>query len=155
MQPPCRKKPRRHSLVEEKQVSGLVSLYLLPSCSRCVDVWQGWLRRACLYQGARHHKVRVEHRAEIQSNEFQHLSEGTKVARLQRPFFLFTTGIFIAHASSSLQTGRATCVYLTAPFATPGVCTSVSYRGGNRVQGMERSERGWGAGSESGAGTEA
>ena len=33
--------------------------------------------------------ITVEHRTEIQPNESQHLSEGTKVARLQRPFFLF------------------------------------------------------------------
>ena len=33
--------------------------------------------------------IRVEHRAEIPPNESHHLSEGTKVARHQRPFFLF------------------------------------------------------------------
>ena len=36
---PCRKTPRRHSLAEEKQVSGLVPRQLLPPSSRFVDVW--------------------------------------------------------------------------------------------------------------------
>ena len=36
---PCRKTPRRRSRAEEKQVSGLVSRYLLPPSSRYVDMW--------------------------------------------------------------------------------------------------------------------
>ena len=51
--------------------------------------------------------------------------------------FCFTAGTFIPHASPSLQTGGGACEHLTAPFARPGVCTSASYRGGNRVGGRE------------------
>ena len=46
-----------------------------------------------------------------------------------------------ARASPSLQTGGGACEHPTAPFARPGVCTSASYGGGNRVRGTGRSER--------------
>ena len=79
------------------------------------------------------------------SNESQHLAEGTEVARLRRQlFFCFTAGTFLPHASPSLQTGGGTCDHPTAPFARPGVCTSASYRGGNRVQETGRSKQGRG-----------
>ena len=58
--------------------------------------------------------------------------------------FCFTAGTLIPHASPSLQTGGGACEHPTAPFARPGVCTSASYRGGNRVRGAGRSERGRG-----------
>ena len=66
--------------------------------------------------------------------------------------FRFTADTFIPHASLSLQKGGGACEHPTVPFARPGVCTSASYRGGNRVQGTGRS--GSGVGFESGAGTE-
>ena len=67
--------------------------------------------------------------------------------------FCFTAGIFIPHASSSLQTEGGACEHPTAPFARPGVCTSASYRGGNWSEDRKgRTESG--AGLESGAGTE-
>ena len=50
---------------------------------------------------------------------------------------MFYSRLFIPQASPSLQTGDGTCEYPTAPFARSGVCTSASYRGGNRVRGTE------------------
>ena len=77
---------------------------------------------------------RVRHRSETYSNEFQHLVEGTEVARPSAAIlFCFTAGTLIPHASPSLQTGGGACEHPTAPFVRPGVCTSASYRGGNRV----------------------
>ena len=58
--------------------------------------------------------------------------------------FCFTAGTFIPHASPSLQVGGGACEHPTTPFARPGVCTSASYRGVNRVRGTGRSERSWG-----------
>ena len=88
---------------------------------------------------------RVQHRLETYSNESQHLAEGTEVARLRRRFsFCFTAGTLIPHASPSLQTGGGACEHPTAPFARPGVGTSASHRGGNRIRGAGRSERGRG-----------
>ena len=88
---------------------------------------------------------RVQHRSETYSNESQHLAEGTEVARLRRRFsFCFTAGTLIPHASPSLQTGGGACEHSTAPFARPGVGTSASYRGGNRIRGAGRSKRGRG-----------
>ena len=90
---------------------------------------------------------RVEHRSETYSNESQHLVKATEVARLRRRFsflFCFTAGPFIPHALPSLQTGGGACEQLTAPFARPSVWTRASYRGGNRVQGTGRGERGRG-----------
>ena len=58
--------------------------------------------------------------------------------------FCFTAGTLIPHASSSLQTGGGACEHPTAPFARRGVATSASYRGGNRIRGAGRSERGRG-----------
>ena len=55
--------------------------------------------------------------------------------------FCFTAGTLIPHASPSLQTGGGACEHPTAPFTRFGVCTSASYRGGNRVRGTGRSER--------------
>ena len=55
-----------------------------------------------------------------------------------------TAGTLIPHASPSLQTGGGACEHPTAPFARPGVGTSASYRGGNRIRGAGRSERGRG-----------
>ena len=43
-----------------------------------------------------------------------------------------------------LRTGGGACGHLTAPFARPGACTRASHRGGDRVQGTGRSERGRG-----------
>ena len=51
---------------------------------------------------------------------------------------------FIPHASPSLQTGGDACEHSTAPFARLDAGTSSSYRGGKRVRGMGRSERGRG-----------
>ena len=88
---------------------------------------------------------RVQHRSEAYSNESQHLAEGTEVARLRRRFlFCFTAGTLIPHASPSLQTGGGACEHPTAPFTMPGVGISASYRGGNRIRGAGRSERGRG-----------
>ena len=88
---------------------------------------------------------RVQHRWETYSIESQHLAEGTEVARLRRRFsFCFTAGTLLPHASPSLQTGGGACEHPTAPFARPGVGTSTSYRGGNRIRGAGRSERGRG-----------
>ena len=85
---------------------------------------------------------RVEHRSDTHSNESQDLAGGTEVLRLRRRFsFCFTAGPFIPYASPSLQTGDGVCEHPTAPFLRPGVCTSVSYRGGNRARGTGRSER--------------
>ena len=73
---------------------------------------------------------RVQHRSETDSNESQHLAEGTEVARLRRRFsFYFTAGTPIPHASPSLQVGGGACEHPAAPFARPGVCTNASYRG--------------------------
>ena len=83
---------------------------------------------------------RVEHRSETHSNESQHLAEGTEVARLRRRFSsCFTADPLIPHAPPSLQTGGGTCEHPAAPFASSGVCTSASYRGGGRVRGTGRS----------------
>ena len=85
---------------------------------------------------------RVQHRLETYSNESQHLAEGTEVARLRRRFS------FVLNRALSFRTRHHLCkqgvVLTTAPFARPGVCTSSSYRGGNRVRGAGRSERGRG-----------
>ena len=58
--------------------------------------------------------------------------------------FCFTAGTLIPHASPSLETGGGACEHPTAPFARPGVVTSAPYRGGNRIRGAGRSERGRG-----------
>ena len=58
--------------------------------------------------------------------------------------FCFTAGTLIPHASPSLQTGSGACEHPTAPFARPGIGTSASYWGGNRVRGIGRSEQGRG-----------
>ena len=89
---------------------------------------------------------RVQHRSETYSNESQHLAEGTEVARLRRRFsFVLQQALsFRTRHHLSLQTGGDACEHPTAPFARPGVCISASYRGGNRVRGTGRSERGRG-----------
>ena len=86
---------------------------------------------------------RVQHRSETHSNESQGGRDGSSTSSAAILFF-FTAGIFIPHASPSLQTGGGTCEHPTAPFARSGVCTSASYRRGNRVQGTGSSERGRG-----------
>ena len=55
-----------------------------------------------------------------------------------------TQGTLIPHASPSLQTGGGACEHPTAPCARPGVGTSASHRGGNRIRGAGRSKRGRG-----------
>ena len=88
---------------------------------------------------------RVEHRSETHSDQSQQLAErdgsSTSSAVIR---FCFTAGTFIPYVSPSLQTGGSTCEHPTAPFARSGVCTSAYYRGGNRVRGTGRSERGRG-----------
>ena len=84
---------------------------------------------------------RVQHRSET-SHKSQHLMEGTEVARLRRRFS------FVLQQALSFRTRHHFCrqgVALaspTAPFTRSGVCTSASYRGGNRVRGTGRGERG-------------
>ena len=56
---------------------------------------------------------RVERRTETHSNESQHLTERTEVARLRLRFSCFTVGTFIPHASPSLQTEGGTCEHPT------------------------------------------
>ena len=85
---------------------------------------------------------RVQHRSETYSNEYQHLAEGTEVERRRRRFSFVLQQA--PHASPSLQTGCGACEHPTAPFARPGVGTSAPYRGGNRIRGAGRSERGQG-----------
>ena len=62
--------------------------------------------------------------------------------RFNKYAYTHTTGTFIPHARSSLQTGSGACGHPTAPFARPGVCTCPLYRGGNWVLGMGRGKRG-------------
>ena len=91
---------------------------------------------------------RVQHRSETSSNDSQHLAEGTEVARLRRRFS------FVLQQALSFRTRHHLCrqgVALastrrphSAPFARSGVGTSASYRGGNRIRGAGRSERGRG-----------
>ena len=83
---------------------------------------------------------RVQHRSETYSNESQHLAEGTEVARLRRRFYF----VLQQALSFRTQTGGGASEHPTAPFARPGVCTSASYRGGNRIRGAGGSERGRG-----------
>ena len=87
---------------------------------------------------------RVQHRSETYSNESQHLAEGTEVARPRSRFS------FVLQQALSFRTRHHLCrqgvalTSTTAPFARPGVGTSASYRGGNRIRGAGRSERGRG-----------
>ena len=70
--------------------------------------------------------------------------------------FCATAGTFIPHASSSLQIAGGSSEYPTAPFARPGVCTHVSYRGVTSTGKSERGrgrEQSWGAGTETGTGS--
>ena len=55
--------------------------------------------------------------------------------------FCFSAGTFIPHASPSLQTRDGACEHPTAPFARPGVCTSVSYQGVTGSGGREEANR--------------
>ena len=133
----------KSSQAEEKQVSGLVSRYLLPPSSRYVDMWGRWLRRACPPQGARHQTGTAQvgdilQRAPTSGGRDRSSTSSAVI------LFCFTAYTLIPHASPSLQTGGGACEHPTAPFARPVVGTSASYRGGNRIRGAGRSERGRG-----------
>ena len=68
------------------RLSGIVPRYLLAPSSRYVDLWRGWLRRACPHQGARHQTGRAQVGDTLY--EFQHLAERKEVARIRRRFAL-------------------------------------------------------------------
>ena len=85
---------------------------------------------------------RVQPRSKTHSNESQHLAEGTEVAHPWRRFS------FVLQQALSFRTRHHRCRQGVALASTrqprPGVCTSASYRGGNRARGTGRSERGRG-----------
>ena len=84
---------------------------------------------------------RVEHRSETHFNESQYLAEETEVARLWRRFSFVLQQVLSFRTRHHLcRQGGGTCEHPTASFAR-SVCTSASYRGGNRVRGAGRSER--------------
>ena len=86
---------------------------------------------------------RVQHRSETYSNESEHLAEGTEVARLRRRFsFVFQQALSFRTRHHLCRQGVALPSTPTALFARPGVCTSAPYRGGNRIRGAGRNERG-------------
>ena len=88
----------------------------------------------------------VEHRSKTHSNESQHLAEGTEVARLRRRFS------FVLQQALSFRTRCHLCKQGVALASTRqlrsqgpvSVQAHPSYRGGNRVRGTGRSERGRG-----------
>ena len=87
----------------------------------------------------------IEHKLEIYSNESQHLSEGTEVARLQRRFSFVLKQALIPHASSSLQTGGGACEHPTAMFAKGPVSVHA-----HRTEGVTESEGREGANGDGG-----
>ena len=101
-------------LVERKKTStGLVPRYLLAPSSRYVDMWRGWLRRACPHQGARHQTGRAQARDTLQRvSTFGRRDESSTSSATIR--FFFTVCTFITHASPTLQTGGGACEYPTA-----------------------------------------
>ena len=88
---------------------------------------------------------RVEHRSETHSQRVPTSGgkDGSSTS-LAAIIFCFTAGTSIPHPSPSLQAGGGACEHPTSPFSRPDVCSSASYRGGDRVRGTGRSERGRG-----------
>ena len=130
--------------MEEKQVSGLVPRYLLPSfslaMSTCGDV--GSDVHALIKELAIR---RVQHRSETYSNEFQRLAEGTEVACLRRRLsfvlqqalsfrtrhFLCRQGVALASTQQPHSQGTAS----VQAHRTGGVIGSEGQEGANGVGG--------------------
>ena len=112
------------------------------------------LVQACSpHQGARHQTGRTQVGDTLQRVPTSGGRDGSSTSSAAS-LFCFTAGTFIPHASPSLQTGGGACEHSTAPFARPGVCTRVSYRGqpGPR-DGKERTGAGTETVTGSGTGT--
>ena len=117
-----------------------------------VDVWCGWLRRACPHQEARHQTGRAQVGDTLHARRVPPSGggDGSSTSSAAVLFLFYSRHLHSARVIISADRGSS-CAYPTAPFARPGVGTRALYRGGNPVRGTGR-KNGGGVGSRNGVG---
>ena len=96
-------------------------------------------------QGARHQTGRTQVGDTLQRVPTSGGRDGNSTSSAAI-LFCFIAGLFIPHASPSLQIGGGACEQPTAPFARPNVCTR------HRTEGVTESEGREGANGSGGGG---